>query len=566
MTTDAVQDPGGQPESAGPESGRPAALDTGWFAQPVPVPLDPDVWQGPLWLRRPEWSSVASEPGAADDREVPPADASLPGDGPEPTVAESDLAEVPAVEPSGDAAPTAGAIVPVEAMALVPVAPPTAREVAETAIRAVLEIDKTIESLQAMRTHALAGIGHVAVDDVLAEKLDPAVGLRDVANEIGTLQRRSDRTVETELTEAMQQVERWPATLHAWGAARIHRGHVRVIEEIGAALKDPEERAAFEAALIPHAEQTTPGRLKAIARRELERYQTEPLAARHQEARKRRSLHVTDLDDGMSVMPILMPTVLAHGAYDRLTQMALALRRAGDQRTLDHLRADLAAELLLTGDPKGNSLDEVMLGAITASISVVIPATVLLSPDGGADDVEDAADGELDEGARRRRDVARLINGTPVDPVTAKLLASKAKHWVRLFTDPVRGQVLAVDTYQPSKRLKQLLRARDQHCRWPGCMLRNARCDIDHTIPWAEGGKTEHGNLAHFCRRHHVLKGAKLSGARAWKVEQRSPGVLVFTSPMGEVYIDEPPQAGPIFRDLPWGELDAAMDTDQLPF
>ncbi|MCH1881934.1 HNH endonuclease signature motif containing protein [Agrococcus sp. ARC_14] len=431
-------------------------------------------------------------------------------------------------------------------------APVTARAVAETAIRALVEVDAAIASLQAMRTQLLAGIGHVAIDDALAERLDPAVGLRDDACEIGLLQRRSDRTVEGELTQSMLQMERWPATIAAWGRASIHRGHVRVIEDIGAPLRDAAERAAFEAALIPQAEQTTPGRLRMLARRELEQYLTEPLAARHAEARTQRDVTVTDLDHGMSMVRGLLPTVLAHGIVDRLTQMARATG-ADDPRSFAELRADLFADLLLTADPNGAAI-----AGITALVSVVIPTNVLLGDDQQTGD--DA--------------VARLSNGAPIDPETARLLAGRTKLWTRLFTDPLRGHVVAVDSYKPSRRLRALLRARDQHCRWPGCTAKAVRCDIDHTVPWAAEGKTEHGNLAHLCRRHHVLKGAQLSGARRWKVEQVTPGVLAFTSPTGEVYIDQPPQVGPVFGERApeaapepaWGAVVAGAQRVDLPF
>lgn len=485
MSTDAVQHEGGATEPAR-----------------VPVPFSPDVMEGPEWLRGPRPSEVAR-------------------------AAEAALAPA---EPEATAAPV------------------TARDVADSAIRAVAEIDAAIASMQAMRTHLMAGIGHVAVDDALEEHLDPAVGLRDQAVEIGLRLRRSDRTVQAQLTESMALVERWPATLRAWGDARIHRGHVAVIEELGARLQDAAVRAAFEAALLPHAERTTPGRLRAIARRELERHLAEPLAARHAVAREQRDVWVRDVEDGMSLVQALVPTVLAHGALDRLTQLARAAG-ADDPRSIGQLRADLFARLLLTGEVEGAAIT-----GIRGDVAIVIPANVLLG-----DDQDSGADA-----------VARLSNGAPIDPETARLLAGRAKHWTRIFTDPLTGHVVAVDTYKPSRRLRALLRARDQHCRWPGCTGKVARSDIDHTKPWAAGGTTEVGNLAHLCRRHHVLKGAKLARGRRWKVVQVSPGVLAFTSPMGETYIDEPPRVGPVFAErdpaAEWGSTEVPIGRGDLPF
>ena len=495
----------------------------------VPAPFSPEFPLGPQWFGR------GVEPIGTE-----PADAASGSDAG--TAAEAAVAEATAAVPSPAGAPV------------------TARDVAETAMRTVVGIEAAIAGLEAMRLHLLAGVGAVAIDDARAERLDPAVGLRDVAAELGLRLRRSDRTVEREISTSMRLLECWPATVAAWGQARISRAHLMTIAEIGAPLQNPEARAEFEATLLPRAEQTTPGRLRAIARTELERHFTEPLAVRHEEARKGRRVTVTDLDDGMSLWQAWVPTVLAHGGDARLTQMA-KVADPDDPRTFEQRRADAFCDLLLTGEPTGAAID-----GVTADITMIMPAPVLLGDDGVSGTT--ASDG-TGSGCDA---VARLANGAPIDPETARLLAGRSTLWTRLFTDPVKGQVVAVDTYTPSKQLRRLLRARDQQCRWPGCTGKVQRCDIDHTKPWAEGGKTEVGNLANFCRRHHVLKGAQLANARRWKVRQLSPGVLEFTSPMGERYVDEPPRVGPVFREEPgperepWGAPGEAVARSALPF
>ncbi|WP_413319893.1 DUF222 domain-containing protein [Agrococcus sp. 1P02AA] len=566
MTRDAVQ----QQE---PEGAVSSAAEPQLPPHRVPVPFAPDVLDGPTWLRG----------------------------GPHPLAAPAPALLSALAEGASVAGAAASLSVAAAGGASVPPAPVTGRDVAESAMRAVVEIDAAIASLEAMRVRFLAGIGHVAVGDALEERLDPGVGVRDAACELALMGRRSDRTVEADIGHAMEQVTAWPATLEAWGAARIHRGHVGVITEIGSTIPDPAARAAFEAALIPHAERTTPSRLRAVARRELEQHLERPLAARHRSARDRRGVFQKELDDGMSRLELIAPTVLVAATHDRLTQMAKATLRAADAsgegkdpRTFDQLRADLLCDLLLTGDPAGVTLD-----AIRADITIVMPAEVLAGVDerdtdrdaaddaacDAGDDAESRAAGTLDGGTAsttggsgfsgRRRDdrrraasVARLATGAPVDPETARRLAERATAWTRLFTDPRTGHVTAVDTSAPSKRLTQLLRARDQRCRWPGCTQAAHRSDLDHTIPWAAGGTTDTGNLAHLCRRHHTLKGARLSGARRWKVEQRSPGVLAFTSPGGQAYVDEPPQIGPVFRERAadaWG-VTSTERTGSLPF
>jgi hypothetical protein len=54
------------------------------------------------------------------------------------------------------------------------------------------------------------------------------------------------------------------------------------------------------------------------------------------------------------------------------------------------------------------------------------------------------------------------------------------------------------------KRLRRLVRLRDEHCQYPGCRAPAAWCDVHHLVSWLRGGETNLDNLALLCRRHHV--------------------------------------------------------------
>jgi hypothetical protein len=56
--------------------------------------------------------------------------------------------------------------------------------------------------------------------------------------------------------------------------------------------------------------------------------------------------------------------------------------------------------------------------------------------------------------------------------------------------------------YTPSKALADFVRCRDLTCRWPGCDRPAHDCDVDHTIPYADGGPTHASNLKCYCRTH----------------------------------------------------------------
>lgn len=105
-----------------------------------------------------------------------------------------------------------------------------------------------------------------------------------------------------------------------------------------------------------------------------------------------------------------------------------------------------------------------------------------------------------------------------------------------MLTHPVSGVVEHVDRYQPTNSLKRYLRARDEHCRFPGCRIPVRKCEIDHTVDWAQGGKTTESNLAHLCPRHHRLK-----HHTDWTVTQHPGGVLTWVSPSGKRLTEKPP-------------------------
>ena len=82
--------------------------------------------------------------------------------------------------------------------------------------------------------------------------------------------------------------------------------------------------------------------------------------------------------------------------------------------------------------------------------------------------------------------------------------------------------------YQPSRALAHLVKVRNTRCTAPGCGRPAARCDLDHTLAWDQGGLTCECGLAPLCRHHHRCK-----QSQGWKLEQPSPGVLVWQTPAG---------------------------------
>ena len=89
--------------------------------------------------------------------------------------------------------------------------------------------------------------------------------------------------------------------------------------------------------------------------------------------------------------------------------------------------------------------------------------------------------------------------------------------------------------YRPSRKLRHLVGARSARCTAPGCGRPAARCDLDHTVPWDQGGITCECDLAPLCRHHHKCKQAE-----GWRLEQPEPGVLIWRTPSRRTYVTTP--------------------------
>ncbi len=92
--------------------------------------------------------------------------------------------------------------------------------------------------------------------------------------------------------------------------------------------------------------------------------------------------------------------------------------------------------------------------------------------------------------------------------------------------------------YIPSQALADFVRCRDLTCRFPGCDQPAVRCDLDHSIAYADGGPTHASNLKCLCRLHHLIK-----TFWGWSDQQLPDGTVVWTSPSRHTYVTTPGSA-----------------------
>ncbi len=127
---------------------------------------------------------------------------------------------------------------------------------------------------------------------------------------------------------------------------------------------------------------------------------------------------------------------------------------------------------------------------------------------------------------------AELAGYGPIPASVARHLSSDAK-WRKFVTDPGTGNLLSFgrESYIPPQPLVDFLTARDRTCRFPGCSQPARVSDIDHAIPWEEGGLTSPENLGLLCRRHHRMKTHD-----GWNLESFADGSCKWTSPAGKEF------------------------------
>src|SRR6202021_2545997 len=98
--------------------------------------------------------------------------------------------------------------------------------------------------------------------------------------------------------------------------------------------------------------------------------------------------------------------------------------------------------------------------------------------------------------------------------------------------------------YVPSRALATFVRARDLTCRAPGCDRPATVCDLDHTIPYGDGGPTHAANITALCRLHHLLK-----TFWGWQDTQVPDGTVIWQLPDNQTYIT-PPGSALLFPNL----------------
>ncbi|WP_435735296.1 DUF222 domain-containing protein [Cellulosimicrobium sp. PMB13] len=383
------------------------------------------------------------------------------------------------------------------------------------AVADVATVQRQIDALTGARTVAIerARMAALAAHDALladeSARVDGATPQRRVelawraaVAELACALRLREGVVEGLVDDAATLTHAVPSVLAGLCAGEFSVAHASALARAVADL-DPQAATEVAHACLGRAASTTPQAFRRLVRQARDAVHPEPLALRHERAEAKRAVWVDPAEDGMAWLSALLPAVSAHAIHDRLTSTAADARREGDVRTVAQLRADVLVDLAL--DCSGS-------GGCT-------PAHHSACGHGGAADQRDACGAGGAAVVPSLADLARtivprvhvtvpvltLLGGDapghldghgPIDADTTRCLTANAPSLRRILTHPETGAVLSVgrDSYTVPADLRAWLTVRDQTCRFPGCTVPAARCDVDHGVDFALGGRTDADN------------------------------------------------------------------------
>ncbi|MDV6011242.1 DUF222 domain-containing protein [Haloechinothrix sp. LS1_15] len=344
-----------------------------------------------------------------------------------------------------------------------------------------------------------------AVAELAARRGDERATADEVALETAVGKHAADRQVDL----ARQLCERFPKLHAAMARGELDATKASRVCDTAAALPD-EQAGQLDEFLHTRVAGRTAGAIQQSARYQVDRLDPDGAARRAEHRRRDRRVELLPGDDGMAELCADLPAEIASAAYTRIDTLARACQTTADERTLDQVRADVLAELLLGHNHSGRRID----------IQVTVPADTLLGT----------------------ADLPGMLGGYgPLPaPVVRELAADPTSTWRRLLTDPASGHIIDVGRtrYRPPASMARYVRTRDQHCRFPGCHRPAQHCDLDHNTAWQHGGTTTAAGLTTLCRRHHQLKDQP-----GWHYHHTPTGDLIITTPSRRHHTSQPPPA-----------------------
>ena len=344
------------------------------------------------------------------------------------------------------------------------------------------------------------------VDAIDTEDMATVFKEEAASAEVAAALKLTRRTADKEIGFALDLRERLPQVWEAltFGAIDLRRAKVLVFGTTHLARDVAREVVD---SIIGRAHQYTTGQLQARLRKAC--VEANPADAKHRyETAVEQRMVATQADESGTAHLFaydLPPHRLAAG-MKRINDLAKSLRRPGETRTIDQLRADVLLDLLEgTGTATRSGRGGVVIHATPETL-----AGLAKHP------------GDLAGYGPVIADIARQAAADQIDG-----------EWRWVVEDADTGRPLAsgITRRRPNAAQQRLVETRDTTCIHPGCRMPSGESAIDHRTQWTQGGPTHTDNLAPLCRHHHRMK-----DEGGWSYRPAANGDFEFTSALGHAY------------------------------
>ena len=353
---------------------------------------------------------------------------------------------------------------------------------------------------QVLRDMAEVSAAFVAEDGLSLQSADEYA-----AAEIRAALHLTRRSADAELSFALDLQRRLPQVFASLDSGTIDVRRAKVFDRYTLDLPIATARTIVEA-VLPDAPHLTTGQL--AARLERLRVEVEPAEAkgRYEHAVSERRVVMEPTPAGTANLYAFdLPPDRASAVMKRLNRTARSLRNSGEQRSMDQLRTDVFLDL-----STGGTADVPSEGAVDISVDL---ETLL-----GLNDHP----GEI------------AGYGPVIADITRKVVERQSEGtWRFSVVEPGTGRPLATGTTRrrPTAAQHQEVVARNRTCIFPGCRMPARDCDLDHRIPWAEGGRTRAEDLGPLCRHDHGIR-----HAAGWTYEILPDGDVEWTTRLGHTH------------------------------
>lgn len=355
------------------------------------------------------------------------------------------------------------------------------------------------------QAHVYADMSSV-VDAMADEGDDEQWAAESAAAEIRGALRLTRRAADLELALALDMRRRLPDVHAGLVAGTIDVRRARVIAGGTAHLPDAAAAAVATQALAD-APRLTTGQLAALIRRLAVANDPEDARNRFELAVEQRRL-VTEADASGTahLLGLDLPPDRVSAVRARINRLARQLKTKDEARSMDQLRADVFLDLLAGKAIAGGARD----GGVEIRVDLETLAGLSEQP------------GEVAGCGPVIADIARRVADQQHDV-----------QWRYTVTDPRSGMPLACGNVRrrPTASQRRQVEALYPTCVFPGCRMPARGCDLDHRIPWAEGGSTTVESLGPLCRHDHVIR----HGA-GWRYRRLPNGDHEWTTRFGHTY------------------------------